>query len=137
MNQRGFSLLEVLIGLVVLAFGLLAMAGMQITSIQGNRFGNDLTQATILGQNKLEELKNLPYTKLKSQSPQSAQQIRNPLSGIEYTVLCEVIDTGNWMSDANKTWKYDPGRWMQLMTATVRWTDRGDHQVTLSTIKSR
>jgi hypothetical protein len=30
-----------------------------------------------------------------------------------------------------------PGNWMVLITADVRWADRGDHRVTLSTIKSR
>jgi prepilin-type N-terminal cleavage/methylation domain-containing protein len=120
MNQRGFSLLEVLVGLVVLAFGLLATAGMQLSSIQGNHFSSDLTQATVRALNKLEELKNLPYSDPKLNNPQPAQQIT--VSGIVYTVLYNVSA---------------PGNWMKLITTDVRWTDRGNHQVTLSTIKSR
>ena len=120
MNQRGFSLLEVLVGLVVLAFGLLATAGMQLTSIQGNHFSSDLTQATVLAQNKLEELKNLPFSDPKLKNPASAQQVT--MSGIVYTVQYTVAT---------------PGNWMVLITADVRWADRGDHRVTLSTIKSR
>ncbi len=120
MNQRGFSLLEVLVGLVVLAFGLLATAGMQLSSIQGNHFSSDLTQATVLAQNKLEELKNLPYSDSKLKSPQPAQQMT--VSGVVYTVLYNVAS---------------PGNWMKLITASVQWTDRGDHRVTLSTIKAR
>jgi len=120
---------------VVLAFGLLATAGMQLSSIRGNHFSSDLTQATVLAQNKLEELKNLPYVDPKLKNPPPAQQIT--VSGIVYTVLYKVIDTGNWMSDPEKMWKSDPGKWMKLITTDVRWTDRGNHQVTLSTIKSR
>ena len=120
MKQRGFSLIEVLIGLVVLAFSLLAIAGMQLTSIRGNHFSSDLTQATVVAQNKLEELRNLPYSDPKLSSGQPAQQIT--VSGVVYTVVYSVSA---------------PGNWMKMITATVRWTDRGDHRVTLSTIKSR
>ena len=135
MGTKGFSLLEVLIGLVVLAFGLLATAGMQLSSIRGNHFSSDLTQATVLAQNKLEELKNLPYVDPKLKNPPPAQQIT--VSGIVYTVLYDIIDTENWMTDPEKTWKSDPGKWMKLITVTVDWKDRTDHRVILSTIKSR
>lgn len=120
MNQRGFSLMEVLIGLVVLALGLLSVGGMQLACIRGNHFSSDLTQATVLAQNKLEELKKLPYSDSKLNSSQPAQQIT--VSGVVYTVLYNVAS---------------PGNWMKLITASVQWTDRGDHRVTLSTIKSR
>src|SRR5512139_4156912 len=120
MNQRGFSLMEVLIGLVVLAVALLSIGGMQLASVRGSHFSSDLTQATVLAQNKLEELKNLPYSDPKLKNPSSAQQIT--VSGIVYTVLYTVTA---------------PGNWMKLITTDVRWMDRGDHRVTLSTIKSR
>jgi type IV pilus assembly protein PilV len=119
MNQRGFSLIEVLTGLVVLAFGVLAIAGMQITSVQGNHFSSDLTQATTLAQNKLEELKYLPYDDPKLSSGQPPQQVTQ--SGIVYTVQYDVAALGNTM---------------KKITATTRWTDRTDHSVTLSTIRS-
>jgi len=120
MNQRGFSLLEVLVGLIVLAIGLLATAGMQLSSIRGNHFSSDLTQATVLTQNKLEELKNLPFSDPKLNNPSAAQQIT--VSGIVYTVKYTLTA---------------PGNWMKLITTDVRWTDRVDHRVSLSTIKSR
>ena len=119
MNQRGFSLIEVLIGLVVLAFGVLAIAGMQLTSIQGNHFSSVLTQATTLTQNKLEELKYLPYDDPKLSNGQPSQQMTQ--SGIVYTVQYDVAALGNTM---------------KKITATTRWTDRTDHSVTLSTIRS-
>ena len=61
-NQKGFSLIELLITLVIMAVGLLAMAEMQIASIRGNSFNNSLATATAHAQNKLEELTKLPYT---------------------------------------------------------------------------
>lgn len=56
---KGFTLIEVLIGLIILAIGLLAIAGMQITSIVGTSFSSNLTQASVLAQERLEFLKGL------------------------------------------------------------------------------
>lgn len=60
MNNKAFTLIEVLIALVLLAFGLLALAGMQITAVRGNFFSNHLTQASYVGQDGLETLNSLP-----------------------------------------------------------------------------
>ena len=60
-QENGFSLLEVLIALVILAIGLLAVAQMQITAIKGNAFGSGMTSASSLAANTLERLMALPY----------------------------------------------------------------------------
>ena len=57
--QQGFSLLEVLVAILLLTVGLLAMAKMQTHAVASNVFGNQLTQATFLAQDKLEELRLL------------------------------------------------------------------------------
>jgi len=119
-TQKGFTLLEVLIGLIVLAVGLLAAAGMQITSIKGNHSGSNLTRATILCQDKLEELKNTRYSAPTLAGGQPPQQITE--SGMNYTIQYDVTPLGNTMKE---------------IEATVEWSDRGVHRVTLSTIKSR
>ena len=60
LEERGFTLIEVLIGLIILAIGILAVAGMQITSIRGTSFSNSLTQASVIAQDRLEFIKSLP-----------------------------------------------------------------------------
>ena len=120
MAQKGFTLIEVLFGLIILAVGLLAVAGMQIISIRGNHFGSNLTQATVLCQSKLEELKALPFFDPNLSSGKPPRQITE--SGIVYTVGYDVSALGNSM---------------KKITTTVQWSDRGDHSVTLSTIKAR
>ena len=55
-------MVEVLIGMIFLAIGLLAVAGMQATSVRGNFFSNNLMLATYAAQDRLEFLKNLPMT---------------------------------------------------------------------------
>jgi type IV pilus assembly protein PilV len=47
-GERGFSLLEVLIALLVLSFGLLGIAGLQTFSLQFNHQSYERTQATLL-----------------------------------------------------------------------------------------
>ena len=59
-EEKGFTLIEVLIGLIILAIGILAVAGMQITSIRGTAFSNSLTQASVIAQDRLEFIKSLP-----------------------------------------------------------------------------
>ena len=60
MNNKGFSLMEVLIGLIFLAVGLLAMATLQVSSVRGNFFSHYLTQASYVAQDRLEFLNSLP-----------------------------------------------------------------------------
>lgn len=57
--QKGFSLVEVLVAILLLTVGLLALAKMQTQAVASNSFGNQLTQATFLAQDKLEELRLL------------------------------------------------------------------------------
>lgn len=63
-NPKGFTLLELLIAMVVLAFGLMGVSGMIITSVKGNAFGNQMMRATALAQDKIEELRNTDYKQL-------------------------------------------------------------------------
>ena len=60
-QQRGFTLIEVLVSLIILAIGLLAIAGMQVTSTRSNFSSKNLTQGTYVAQDGLEFLKNLPF----------------------------------------------------------------------------
>ncbi|RLB91588.1 MAG: hypothetical protein DRH10_01525 [Deltaproteobacteria bacterium] len=60
-SSAGFTLLEVLIAMFILAFGLLAIAQMQVTAIRGNAFSNRTTTALTLAQDKIEELSGLSF----------------------------------------------------------------------------
>ena len=55
-NQKGFTLVELLIALTIFAIGLLAVAGMQVTSIHANSRSNTLTVATSMAQRVMEDL---------------------------------------------------------------------------------
>jgi type IV pilus assembly protein PilV len=60
-RSEGFTMLELLAGIVVFSFGILALYRLQIASLDGNSFSNDLTQAVVLAQDRIEQLMTLPY----------------------------------------------------------------------------
>lgn len=60
-NSRGFTLIEVMISLAIFSIGILAIACLQIASINGNSSARMQTEATTLAVERLERLIALPY----------------------------------------------------------------------------
>jgi len=60
-RQSGFTILEVMIAISILAIGLLAVFSGQNMAIQGNNRASHLAEGMTLAQDKLEELLALPY----------------------------------------------------------------------------
>jgi len=55
-------LLEVIVALTILAFGLLAIASMQATAVKGNSKAMGLTEAAACAQDRMEKIMSLAYT---------------------------------------------------------------------------
>jgi prepilin-type N-terminal cleavage/methylation domain-containing protein len=60
-DERGFSLLEVLIALSILAVGLLAMAAVQIQALKFGRVGRHTSDAALVARNEMERLQRLDW----------------------------------------------------------------------------
>ena len=60
-NRAGFTLTEILVTMVILSLGFLGVSAMTITTLQSLSFSQNLTTATMLTQEKLEQLKNISY----------------------------------------------------------------------------
>jgi prepilin-type N-terminal cleavage/methylation domain-containing protein len=119
-KPKGFTLIEVAAGLIILAIGLLAIAAMQITSTKGGHFSNNVAQATILAQDKLEYLKNLSYN---DSNLIGGQHNEGPISGTIFSRQYTIVE--------------DAGNSMKTITVIVQWTDRGNHSISFSTIRSK
>jgi type IV pilus assembly protein PilV len=119
-EKKGFSLIEVLICLVFLAIGLLAIASLQVTSVRGNFFSNNLMQATYAAQDRLEFLKNLP--------------IDDPSLGIG-----SHNDVPLTISDLtfNRSYLIESDPNGKRINYSVRWNDGTDHKISFSTIRSQ
>jgi len=113
---RGYSLIEVLIGITLLAIGLLALAGLQATSIKGNFFSNNVTQAVYISQDELEYLTNLPadHEKL-AQGKYDRGRVDH--SGVTY----------------KKQYSIEVSEHLKKIYCTVTWNDGVNHSITLST----
>lgn len=61
-NQAGFSLVEVLVAVSILAVGMLAVAQMQITSIKGIDKSDESAIALNLAQREMERIINMDYS---------------------------------------------------------------------------
>ena len=119
-SRKGFTLTEVLLGFVILAVGILAIAAMQITSTRGGYFSNNVTRATIFAQDKLEYLKNLSY---RNSDLSSGQHNEGTISGSIFSRQYTIVE--------------DAGNSMKTISVTVQWTDRGNHSISFSTIRSK
>ncbi len=104
----GFSLIEVLISLVILAVGLLAIAQLQVHSIRGINFSKHMTQATQIGNMQLELLRTLQFDTDPTVVPSLNGISLNDDSGKHY--LCDDSNGGcSTTSEADgrpSTWHY-------------------------------
>jgi type IV pilus assembly protein PilV len=60
-NEKGFTLLEVIVAISILTIGLLAVASMQVSAIRGNASAYGITEATSWASDRIEKLTVLPY----------------------------------------------------------------------------
>jgi type IV pilus assembly protein PilV len=60
----GFTLIEMMIALVILAGGMLAMASVQLEALRGGQRGRHLGQATSIAESQLEQLQRERWTNI-------------------------------------------------------------------------
>jgi len=113
LNSKGFTLIEVLISLVILAVSLLALAGLMTTSTRNTASGGRLTEAATFAQDKLEELRAMSWESLPlnqiSDSPMSRP-------GVQYD--------RSWIARPNAL-----NADIKEIEITIRWTDATSHSL--------
>jgi len=119
-TSKGFTLTEVVAALIILSVGLLAIAAMQMTSTKGGYFSGNMTQATILAQDKLENLKNLSYGDSRLAGGQHEEGV---MPGTVFLRRYHIVE--------------DAGNSIKTITVTVQWVDRGNHSISFATIRSK
>jgi len=120
LGKKGFTLTEVLIGLIILCVGILAITTVHITSTKSAYFSDNVAQATMFAQDKLEYLKNLPYNDSDLSSGQHNEGIlSDTIFSRQYTI------------------REDAGNSMKTITVIIGWGDRGTHGISFSTIRAK
>ena len=136
-NERGFSLIEILIAITVFAIGILAVGRMQITAIKGNSFANDLTKATTLAQDRMEKLIGLFYT-----DPLNNDTNGNGKAGLDDTNAAEDHNDPNNPVDGRYNIFWNIARNCPIsntkeIRVIIRWTDKGaQKRVSITSMKA-
>lgn len=91
-KEKGFTLIEVLFAIAVLAFGLLAVASMQSGAMRGSYSASRVTEAVTLAQDRLEALLGLRYTTKFTDPDLTAGHYEDPNPPGDYTITWDVVD---------------------------------------------
>ena len=141
-RQRGFTLLEVLIALLVLSIGLLGLAGLQTIGLRSNQMANMRTTATTLVYDIIDRMRANPqgvidgdYKIDTATTPSSPPDCRS--SACDTSELAS-FDLGEWKNAIVRL----PGGTGEITqvagtppvnTITVRWNESRDPTVTGTT----
>jgi type IV pilus assembly protein PilV len=104
-HEQGFTFVEVMVALVILAIGILALAELQFTSLKGNSSSKATTAAVAVAETKMEEIRSAGYTNIAAEAPTQVTA-----SGLTFTREVQVT-TNSPMTNA------------KTVTVTVSWVE--------------
>ena len=68
-NNNGFTMIELMIAIVIITLGMFAVMSLVVVVIRGNSISDNMTTATILAQNQMEDARRLGYAGLPGPIP--------------------------------------------------------------------
>jgi len=110
-SEKGFTLIEVMISLLILATGLLGVMALATTSIKVNSHADHLTWAYQTAEADLEKLRSVPWGSISNGSRTTRHK------GVVFTSIWTVATAGN----------------IKNVTVSVAWNDSKDHQMDVAT----
>ena len=120
-SEKGFTLVEVLVAMVILSVGLLGMASLTVAIIHGNKLSNDLTTATTLAQDQMENIRRLGYSGTPTTDTTTTENY-NSISGYAAYKRVTITTVGS------------PATGMKTVSVKVYWGASDAHWVELKTI---
>ncbi|MDH5764134.1 MAG: prepilin-type N-terminal cleavage/methylation domain-containing protein [Nitrospinota bacterium] len=106
-NESGFTLIELLIAAVIITGGMVTMASFMGGLVSKNSFNERKTMATVLAQEKVEELRNDALTTDLTAANNSTDTITTPAGPFA------------------RAWTIDASSNPNLITVTVSWQGTG------------
>jgi type IV pilus assembly protein PilV len=111
----GFTLMEVLVAMVLLSVGLLGVANLTIGIIKGNSYSKNVTSATVVAQQQIEQAQRIGYTNANSLAGNATVS----MGGTSFTRATTVSDA-------------TPAANMKTVTVSVSWNP-GNYSINLNT----
>ena len=113
-NNKGFTLVEVMIGMAIFVIGYLAVASMQMVAIKGGTSARKTTEAATLAADRLESLIVLPFDDIGD---------GGPVTEGAYRVVWQVADDSPLLNT-------------KTITVTVTWQQGHQRSFVATYIKS-
>ena len=161
-KRKGFTILEVLITIVIMSISLWSLSALQTISITSNYTSHRLTIATMLAQDKLEELRSLAWNNAQLADLQVNNWVDTNADGtpdnfnwalaVDHTnadgpgAQANPIDqNGNTVAVGNPLTGYwrewnvvngAPFNNTKTISVRVRWSEKTNYQVTIDTVMS-
>ena len=114
-RASGFTLIEVMVAMVILSVALLALASLTAITTKTNSYGSHLTEASVLAQDKLEELRATRWEKI--------------MEGIDSDEV-----SGSTGIDYMRKWSVNRVENLKTITISIDWKDRVDHSIELTSV---
>lgn len=116
-SNEGYSLVEVMVSLILLVIGVLGMASLTSTVMEGNRGVTNYTRAAETLREKVEEMQSIP--------------IRGVVSGADVDSVGGVAFDRAWTVSVNS-----PAPGLRRVMLTASWDDpRGRHTVRTEAVR--
>lgn len=117
LNDKGFTLVELMTAVVILTFGILAVSTMQISAIQGNNVANRTTQATNIAQFHAEEILSWSFDDIRTKT---TNNITHDSYTVNYTVTPDTPKKNATSITVNVAWKNKVGSNNTVSTTFIK-----------------
>lgn len=141
-NESGYSLVEVMVSIMILAVAIIPMVGMFDAGLRAAVVGSNYDQARALAKKQLETAQSLPYGTVKTNLPnapctfsdtglcESLDRQDPEFTSFRYTIRKQYVTlnaAGTGFADS------DRDRGLMRVTVTVGWGGAGFNETTYST----
>jgi type IV pilus assembly protein PilV len=118
-SQRGFTIVEVLVALSIMSLGMIGILALQKAATSASGYSRRATEAAVLAEDRLEELRTLPITSVTDGS--------------------DTVDAAGTATDDglfDRTWTLVTAGTTATITVRVAWNEAdGAHAITFRTLR--
>ena len=133
-KQKGFSLVEMMVAVCIMAIAFAGLATMEVACINGNAIASNVTMGITLAQDKMEELNSVDYNdpRVDDVNPGNNADLRND-ANIDFSET-DIDEQGNPGGMYTRIWNIaddTPTDGQKTIVVIVTWKN---HSVTVTSV---